>query len=125
MDVRAVPRHRSAGGPCRTDPDARADALVAALAANALGVGPQGSVSADVAARARCSWAVPRNAAYPPECVVTALKDALRRAHHGRRRARATAVGAADRYEFDFISLGVRRMFGTRKAAPPCSRAQR
>jgi hypothetical protein len=65
-----------------------------------------------------------RDAAYPPECVVIALKDALRRAHHGRRRARATAVGAADQYEFDFISLGVRRMFVTRKAPPRYSTAQ-
>jgi hypothetical protein len=124
MDVRAVPQHRYAGGPHPTDPDTRADALVAALVASALGLGPWNSISADVAALAERYVDVLRDAAYPPECVVIAIKDALRRAHHGRPRAPAMIPGVTERYDFDLISLGIRRLFVTREAPPRYSSVQ-
>jgi hypothetical protein len=124
MDVRAVPEHRYAGGPHPTDPDARADALVAALVASALGVGPRSSISADVAALAERYVDVLRDAAYPPESVVIAIKDALRRAHHGRPRVSATTARVIERRDFDLVSLGIRRLFVTREAPPRYSSAQ-
>jgi hypothetical protein len=124
MDVRAVPQHRYAGGPHRTDPDTRADALVAALVASALGVGPRSFISADVAALTERYVDVLRDAAYAPECVVIAIKDALRRARHSRPRVPAAIARIAERYDFDLISVGIRRLFVTRGAPPRYSSVQ-
>lgn len=124
MDVRASPQQRYAGGPRPADPDPRADALVAALVASALGVGKRDTVSADVAALAERYVDALRDAAYSPESVVIAVKEAVRRAHHGTPRQLGMTAHAADRLDFDLVSLCIRRLFVTRETPPHYSPAQ-
>jgi hypothetical protein len=118
MDVRAVPQHRYAGGPCLTDADERADALVATLIASDFGSGRRESVSSDVVALVERYVDVLRDAGYSPECVVIALKDAIRRAHREGLLARQSFVGAYDRHDFQLVCLGIRRLYVTREVPP-------
>jgi hypothetical protein len=118
MDVRAVPQHRYAGGASLTDADERADALVATLIATEFGTGRRESVSPDVAALVERYVDVLRDSGYSPECVVIALKDAVRRAHCEGPLARQSFLGAYDRHDFQLVCLGIRRLYVTREVPP-------
>jgi hypothetical protein len=116
MDVRAVPEHRYAGGSRHTDADPRADALVAILIADMLRTDRHDTVPPDVAALVERYVDALRDVGLAPECVVIALKDAVRRAHRDGPLARESMSGASERRDSQLISLGIRRLFVTRGA---------